>query len=104
MSMKEYINKIALLASTFIKNMKKEVEARQYMIIGSNLLEEMGMEEDMTDKQLQNSFLADGSTAEEEVDTAAEGLEEEEETEINKMWRSVPVTMQVCGFDQRLVA
>ena len=81
MSMKEYTNKIALLASAFIKNMKKEVEARQYTIIGSNLLEEMsdgkdlgtmtdcvlmpvatGMEEDMTDKQLQNSFLADGST------------------------------------------
>ena len=52
MSMKEYINKIAPLASAFIENMKKEVEARQYMIVGSNLLEEMGMEEDMMDKQL----------------------------------------------------
>ena len=31
---------IALLARTFIKNMKKEVEAKQYMTIGSNLLEE----------------------------------------------------------------
>ena len=40
MSMKEYINKIALLASAFIKKIKKEVEARQYMIVGSNLLEE----------------------------------------------------------------
>ena len=62
MSMKEYTDKIAPLASAFIKNMKKEVEARQYTIIGSNLLEEMGMEEDMMDKQLQNSFLTDGST------------------------------------------
>ena len=83
MSMKEHINKIALLASAFIENMKKEVEARQDGIIGSNLLEEMGMEEDMTDKQLQNTFLADGSTIEEEVDTAAEGAEEEEETDVN---------------------
>ena len=73
MSMKEYINKIALLASAFIKNMKEEVEARQDTIIGSNLLEETTMEEDMMDKQLQNSFLADGSTIEEEVDTTAEG-------------------------------
>ena len=40
MSMKEYINKIALLASACIKNMKKEVEARQYTIVGSKLLEE----------------------------------------------------------------
>ena len=31
---------IALLARTFIKNMTKEMEAKQYMIIGSNLLEE----------------------------------------------------------------
>ena len=84
MSMKEYINKIALLATAFIKNMKKEVETRQYMIIGSNLFEEMldgkdlgtmtdhvlmhvemVMEEDMIDKQLQNGFLADGSKIEE---------------------------------------
>ena len=64
MSMKEYINKIALLASACIENMKKEVEARQYMIIRSNQLEEAGMEEDMMDKQLQNSFLADGCTIE----------------------------------------
>ena len=40
MSMKEYNNIIVLLASAFIENMKKEVEERQYMIIGSNLLEE----------------------------------------------------------------
>ena len=50
MSMKKYINKIALLVSAFIKNMKEEVEARQDMIIGSNLLEETGMEEHMMDK------------------------------------------------------
>ena len=98
MSMKEYINKIALLASAFIKNMKKEVETRQYMIVGSNLLEEAGMEEDMMEKQLQNSFLIDGSTIE-EVDTIAEGPEEEEEEEeeeendVNKMWRLVPVIL-----------
>ena len=92
MSMKEYINNIAPLASAFIENMKKEVEARQDMIIGSNLLEEMGMAEDMMDKQLQNSFLADGSTIEEEVDTTAEGPEEEE-TDVNKMWRSVLVVL-----------
>ena len=91
--MKEYINKIALLASVFIKNMKEEVEARQNTIIGSNLLEDTAMEEDMMDKQLQNSFLADGSTIEEEVDTAAECPEEEEETDVNKMWRSVPVVL-----------
>ena len=102
MSMKEYINKIALLASVFVKNMKKEVEARHYTIIGSNLLEEildgkdlgtmmdhalmhvaMGMEDDMIDKQLQNNFLADGCTIEEEVDATAEGPEEEE-TDVNK--------------------
>ena len=71
--------------------MKKEVEARQDMITGSNLLEETGMEEDIMDKQLQNSFLADGSTIAEEVDTVAEGPEEEEETDVNKMWKSVPV-------------
>ena len=87
MSMKEYINKIALLASAFIENMKKEVEARQYTIIGSNLLEEIGMEEDMMDKQLQNSFLAGGRTIEEDVETTAEGPKQEEETEVNKMWR-----------------
>ena len=113
MSMKKYINMIALLASAFIENMKKEVGARPYTIIGSNLLEEtldgkdlgtmtdcvlmhveMSMEEDMMDKQLQNGFLADGSTIEEEVDTTAEGPEEEEEeTDVNKMWRSVPVVL-----------
>ena len=93
MSMKEYINKIAPLASAFIKNMKEEVEARQDMIVGSNLLEELAMEEDTTDRQLQNGFSADGSTIEEEVDTAAEGPEEEEETDVNKMWRSVLVVM-----------
>ena len=93
MSMKEYINKITLLASAFIGNMKKEVEARQYTIVGSNLLEETGMEEDRKDKQLQNSFLTDGSTIEEEVDTTAEGQEEEEETNVNKMWRSVLVAL-----------
>ena len=101
--MKKYINMIALLASAFIENMKKEVRTRQYTIIGSHLFEEtwdgkdlgtmmdhvlmhmeMGMEEDMMEKQLQNSFLADGSTIEEEVDTAAEGPEEEEETNVNK--------------------
>ena len=110
--MKEYINKIALLASVFIENMKKEVEARQYTIAGSNLLEEMsdgkdlgimtdpllmhvetGMEEDMTDKQLQNGFLADGSTIEEEVDTAAEGPEEEK-TDVNKMWEKRTLQMK----------
>ena len=111
--MKEYINKIALLASAYIENMKK-VEARQYMIIGSNLLEEvsdgkdlgtmmdcvlmhvaMGTEEDMSDRQLQNGFLADGSTIEEEVDTTAEGPEEEEEeeTDVNKTWRSILVVL-----------
>ena len=93
MSVKEYIKKITLLASAFIENVKKEVEARQYTIIGSNLLEEMGMEEDRTDKQLQNSFLTDGSTIEKEVDTTAEGPEEEEETDVNKMWRSVLVAL-----------
>ena len=93
MSMKEYINKIAPLASAFIKNMKKEVEARKDMIIESNLLEEMCMEEDMMDKQLQNGFLADESTLEEEVDTAAEGPKEEEETDVNKMLRSVQVVL-----------
>ena len=51
------------------------------------------MEEDMTDKQLQNGFLAGGSTIEEEVDTVAEGPGEEEETEINKTWRSVLVVL-----------
>ena len=73
------------------------------MIVGSNLLEEtldgkdlgtmtdhvlmhveMGMEEDMMDKQLQNGFLEDGSTIKEEVDNTAEGPEEEEETDVNK--------------------
>ena len=56
---------------------------------------EMGMETgaDMIDKQLQNSFLADGTTIEEEVDTTTEGPEEEEETEINKTWRLVPVVL-----------
>ena len=93
MSMTEYINKIAPLASAFIENMKEEVEARQDMIIGSNLLKEMGMAEDMMDKQLQNGFLADGSTIAEEVDTTAEGPEEEEETDVNKMWRSVLVVL-----------
>ena len=88
--MKEYINNIALLASAFIKSMKKEVEARQDTVIGSNLLEDMGTEEDMTDKQLQNGFL---STIEKEVDTTAEGAEEEEETDVNKMWRLVPVVL-----------
>ena len=73
MSMNEYNNIIALLASAFIENMKKEVEERQYTIVGSNLLEETsdgkvlgtmtdrilmhvetGMEaEDMTEKQVQ---------------------------------------------------
>ena len=41
-------------------------------------------EEDMMDEQLQNNFLANGSTIEEKVDTAAEGSEEEGETEFNK--------------------
>ena len=63
------------------------------MIVGSNLLEEMGMEEDMMDKQLQNGFSTDGSTIEEEVDTIAEGPEEEEENDVNKMWRLVPVIL-----------
>ena len=84
------------------------------MIIGSKLLEEtldgkvlgtkmdhllmhvekdMEAGEDMTDKQLQNSFLADGSTIEEEVDTAAEGPEEEKETGVNKTWRLVLVVL-----------
>ena len=48
--MKEYINKIAPLASAFIENMKEEVEARQDTVVGSNLLKETGMEEHMMDK------------------------------------------------------
>ena len=51
------------------------------------------MEEDMMDKQLQNGFLTDGSAIEEDVDTAAEGPEEGEETDVNKMWRSVLVVL-----------
>ena len=38
----------------------------------------------MTDKQLQNSFLANGSTIEEEVDTATKGPEEEERLKLIK--------------------
>ena len=48
--MKEYINKIALLASVYIENMKEEVEARQDTIIRSNLLKETGMEEHLMEQ------------------------------------------------------
>ena len=56
------------------------------------------MEENMMAKQLQNSFLPNGSTIEQDVDTTAEGPEEEEETEVNTMLRLVPVVL--CTWEK----